>query len=176
MICGEQTNLRAVEEKDLEQLRQWRNHPEMMPYHFSHLPVSQIGQRRWYESCTSDTKNVVLIVEDKEHTPIGYTLLKDIDHKNRSVEIGIHLDPAFQGRGYGKDAFLTLMRYCFQELNIHRICLQVFAFNEKAIRLYERLGFREEGRLRDAYFTQNRYYDIVLLSILENEFEACRMG
>ncbi|RJP23824.1 MAG: N-acetyltransferase [Candidatus Omnitrophota bacterium] len=172
MICGENIVLRAVEDRDLELLRKWRNHPDLMPYHFCPLPVTEMGQRRWYEKQCSDTRNVVLIVANKEQVAVGYTLIKEIDHKNRLAEIGIHLDPAFHGKGYGKDAFLTLMRYCFHELNLHRIFLLVFAFNERAIHLYQRLGFKEDGRMREAYFSQNRYHDVVVMSMLENEFVA----
>ncbi|MDP8243337.1 MAG: GNAT family protein [Candidatus Hinthialibacter antarcticus] len=171
MICGEITTLRAIEERDVERLRAWRNHPELMGLHFSDLPVSDIEQNKWYQAyATSRTK--VFIVDAKQQEAVGYVLLKDLDHKNRQAEIGIHLDPSHQGKGYGKDAFLTLVRYCFAELNLHRVCLQVFAFNERAAGLYRKLGFVEEGRLRECFFTQGAYQDIIVMSVLESEFQA----
>ena len=104
MICGELTTLRALEERDVERLRGWRNHPELMGLHFSDLPVSDIEQKNWYQAyATSRTK--VFMVESKQDEAAGYVILKDLDHKNRQAEIGIHLDPAHQGKGYGKDAF-----------------------------------------------------------------------
>jgi len=171
MICGKKITLRALENKDAETLRLWRNHPELSGFHFSTLPVSEIAQQRWYENATSSSTSAVFMIDNENQVPIGYTLLKDIDYKNRTVEIGLHLDPAHHGQGYGKDAFKTLMGYCFSELNMHRLSLQVFAFNERALKMYENMGFKTEGRLRDAFFTKNKYHDIVVMSMLSTEFK-----
>ncbi len=170
MILGKKTTLRALEDRDNELLRQWRNHPELMPCHFSDFPVAEADQRRWYESYAQRTDQHIFIVEDEQKNAVGYTLLKNIDHKNRNAEIGIYLDPKAQGKGFGKDAFLTLMRFCFAELNMHRLYLMVAEFNQHAIRLYEHLGFQHEGRFRQCHFSQNAYHDIIIMSILEDEF------
>lgn len=172
MIQGKRVLLRALEHRDVEQLRMWRNHPELFGYHCSSMLVSEMAQERWAESYGRDTSNILFIIENEENQSIGYTLIKDLDHKNRRAEIGLHLDPTAQGRGYGQEALQTLMRYCFQELNLHRLYLQVFDFNTRALALYEKMGFKTEGRLRDAFYTQNAYHDIVVMSILENELQA----
>ncbi len=171
MICGELTTLRALEERDVEPLRAWRNHPDLFGLHFSHLPLSDIEQKNWYQSYDG-SGTIAYIIETKDGASVGYVIVKDIDHKNRQCEIGIHLDPAHQGKGYGKDAFLALVRFCFAELNMHRVYLQVFAFNERAAGLYRKLGFVEEGRLRECFFTQGEYHDIIVMSLLESEFSA----
>ncbi|MFB3786174.1 MAG: UDP-4-amino-4,6-dideoxy-N-acetyl-beta-L-altrosamine N-acetyltransferase [bacterium] len=170
MIPGKNITLRALEDRDVEILRGWRNHPELRQLHFSTLPLSQAGQRRWYEQYSDQASTLVFIIENEAGHPIGYTLLKNLDHKNRQAEIGLHLDPAFQGQGYGTNAFRALIRFGFEELNLHRLALQVFDFNERAIRMYEKLGFRVEGRLREAFFTQGKYCDILLMSLLEGEW------
>ncbi len=170
MLVGKQCFLRALEDHDVELLRQWRNHPELMQYHCSTFPVSQVEQRQWYESYASDRKHHVFMIENADHVPMGYALIRNLDLKNRKAEIGLHLEPSYQGQGYGKDAFLTLIRFCFQELNLHRLFLEVFDFNEKAIRMYENIGFKIEGRYREAYYTQNAYCDLIAMSLLENEF------
>ena len=172
MIRGQRVTLRALQDGDVEVLRQWRNHPALFPYHFSDLPLAQIEQRRWYEHYSSGGSTIVWIIENEEGTPIGYTLIKNLDHKNRQAEIGLHLDPDFQSRGYGKDAFLTLMRFGFHELNLHRLYLEVFDFNEKAVHMYESLGFVTEGRRRETYFTQNAFHDVIQMSMLDHEFAA----
>ena len=170
MIAGEKVTLRAIEKRDVELLRSWRNHPEMRKYLFSHMPVSEVQQAGWYERTASDSHNQILMVEDRTGLTVGYVQLSHIDHKNRSVEVGIHLSPEAQGKGYGRDAFRTLMRFAFREMNMHRVYLQVFDFNSRAIALYEQLGFREEGRFRDAVFREGRYCDVVVMSMLESEF------
>jgi len=172
MMIGEKTLLRALEDRDVELLRRWRNHPDLLKYQCSDIPVSERSQRRWYESYEANPAYRIFIIENKENQPVGYTILKNLDHKNRQAEIGLYLDPAQQGKGYGKDAFLTLIRFGFHELNLHRMYLQVFDFNDKAIKMYEKIGFQIEGKLREAYFTQNAFHDILVMSILENEFPS----
>lgn len=172
MIQGEKTTLRALCDDDVERLRNWRNHPDIFPYHFTCHHTSQIEQRKWYESYTANQYYFIYIIENEAREAIGYTILKDLDHKNRQAEIGLYLDSKNQGKGYGSDAFRSLIRYGFQELNLHRLYLQVIDFNEKAIKMYEKLGFHIDGRLRESYFTQKRYCDIVVMSILESEFAA----
>lgn len=171
MIPGDKIILRALEDHDLELLRGWRNNPELARYACSSTPLSQIEQRTWYEGYAKNPKYRILIVEDEAKDPIGYAIIKNIDHLHRNAEIGMYLDPKSQGKGYGKDAFLTLMRHCVHDLNMHRLYLQVFDFNKRAIEMYEKLGFKTEGVLRDAFFKDNQYCDIVQMSILNTEFQ-----
>ena len=64
------------------------------------------------------------------------------------------------------------MRFGFHELNLHRLYLEVFDFNEKAVHMYESLGFVTEGRRRETYFTQNAFHDVIQMSMLDHEFAA----
>lgn len=171
MLRGDRTTLRALQDNDLELLRSWRNHPDLFPLHCSSMLVSQIEQRRWYDHYGSRNETVVFMIEDEEQTAIGYTILKNLDHKNGQAEIGLHIAPERQGKGYGKDAFKTLIRYCFEELNLNRVYLQVFSFNQRAARMYEALGFQHEGRLRECYFSQNAYHDILIMGLLRREYQ-----
>lgn len=80
----------------------------------------------------------------------------------------------YWNRGYGSDALRTLLRFAFEELNLHRVFLHVFDFNERAIRCYEKVGFRHEGRLRQARFTEGRYVDELVMAVLREEWEEAR--
>jgi RimJ/RimL family protein N-acetyltransferase len=76
------------------------------------------------------------------------------------------------GRGYGTDASKVTIRYGFQELNLHRIWLDVFGYNDRAQDLYRRLGFTEEGRLREHMARDGRRHDVILMGLLRPEWEA----
>ncbi len=171
MIYGERIKLRALVREDVERLRNWRNLPELFRYHFSPLPLSQMEQERWYENYASGGRQTIFIIETLKEKQIGYTLIKDLDHKNQCAEIGLFLSPEFQEQGYGKDSFKTLMKFCFNELNLHRLMLEVFSFNDRAVQMYKKLGFQVEGTLRDAYFCEGQFHNIVIMSILRDEFE-----
>lgn len=90
--------------------------------------------------------------------------------ENRAGEVGIMIgERDCWGRGYGTDALRTLSRFAFDQMNLHRIELHVFAEHEQAIRVYERVGFRVEGRRRDAIYKHGRFHDMLLMSVLQGE-------
>ncbi|MCG2821153.1 MAG: GNAT family N-acetyltransferase [Candidatus Atribacteria bacterium] len=80
------------------------------------------------------------------------------------------------GKGYGTEAILLLIDYAFRRLNFHRVAIGVVGFNEKAIRFWEKVGFKKEGIQRDGYSYNHKYYDFVMMSILEDEFRELHGG
>jgi RimJ/RimL family protein N-acetyltransferase len=79
-------------------------------------------------------------------------------------------EKAYWGQGFGTDATRTALAFAFGELNLHRVELEVFDFNPRAMRCYEKAGFRYEGIRRQAFFRNGRYHDIHLMAILDSEF------
>lgn len=75
------------------------------------------------------------------------------------------------GKGIGKAAMALILEYAFHELNLHRVFLQVFSFNERAIRLYEKMGFVNEGRQRHALYRGGDWHDIIMMSMLKHEYK-----
>jgi RimJ/RimL family protein N-acetyltransferase len=104
---------------------------------------------------------------------IGVCSLVRIDWKNRGAMLGISItEQNCWGKGYGSDASNVLLRWAFYELGLHRVDLGVFAYNPRAIRAYEKLGFVHEGREREALFRDGTYHDILIMSILQHEWRA----
>nr|WP_145404583.1 GNAT family protein [Paenibacillus xylanexedens] len=127
---------------------------------------------RYVESAAQDDSRLMLLIAlQATHEIIGEVVLMDIHDKNRSAHIRIAIDqPTHQGKGYGSEAMLLMLDYGFGIANLHRIELEVFAFNERAIRTYEKLGFQREGVKRDALYYNHEYHDAILMSMLEDEF------
>jgi len=97
--------------------------------------------------------------------------LTGIDWKNRRAVLGIVIgEKEYWDNGYGTEAIATLLRFVFQEMNLHRISLRVYTYNQRAIRCYEKCGFKLEGRLRQARFRDGEYYDELIMGILRDEF------
>jgi RimJ/RimL family protein N-acetyltransferase len=87
--------------------------------------------------------------------------------------IGIGLgERAYWGKGYGSDALRVLLRFAFQELNLHRVTLNVFEYNTRALKTYERLGFTIEGTVREALLRDGRRWDLIFMGLLRQEWEA----
>ncbi|MBO7747212.1 GNAT family N-acetyltransferase [Paenibacillus sp. MWE-103] len=106
---------------------------------------------------------------------VGFAALHGIEWNNRSSRLAVGIgDAEDRGKGYGKDAVAMLLRYAFLELNLERISLEVIAYNEAAIRVYEKAGFAVEGRLREAVLRGGRRYDLIAMGLLAREWAALR--
>jgi RimJ/RimL family protein N-acetyltransferase len=103
---------------------------------------------------------------------IGYADLEIINPANQDCFLGIGIGRRdYWNKGYGTDAMRVLLRYTFEVLNLHRVSLNVFEYNERAIRCYRKVGFVEEGRQREFLHRGNRYWDLVYMGILRSEWE-----
>ena len=105
--------------------------------------------------------------------PIGVVLLgspRSGCAHHRSTMLGIHLDLQFTGQGYGSEAIVWALRWAFQTAGMHRVDLGAFAFNDGAIRLYERMGFVLEGRRREAFWIHGKWCDDLLFGMLEEDW------
>jgi len=119
----------------------------------------------------SDASKSYMIIDKETEKPIGVTALIQIDSKNRNAECILDIgEKACWGKGYGKEALKLLLDYAFLEMNLHRVSLRVFSFNEKAIGLYEKLGFQREGASRQSIYREGKWHDIVHMGILQQEY------
>ncbi len=104
---------------------------------------------------------------------IGTCALINLNMFTHCAEIGINLsNPDYRGKGYGGEIMISIMRYGFEQFNLNRIYLHVMGYNTRAIRLYERLGFKHEVREREMLFHDGRYFDQLTMGILRTEWEA----
>ena len=103
---------------------------------------------------------------------LGIAELDGVDWPHGDCGLGIGLmDPESWGKGYGRDAVALLLRFAFAELNLHRVTLTVFEYNERAIALYEKMGFHREGTFRERLRRDGKRYDMYLYGILNTEWE-----
>lgn len=112
------------------------------------------------------------------HTLAENRLIGDVDlggvrwaHGDTFVGIGLG-EPDFWGRGYGTDAMCIILHYAFEELNLRRVTLNVFEYNPRAIRSYEKAGFRVEGKVRGGLLREGRRWDMIYMGILRDEWQA----
>lgn len=172
---GATTRLRPLRASDVARSIAWRNDPETREAVLGHrLPVTEEMERRWLESALAgtDPSKVVFAVETLEDGRlIGFIHLARIDWIGRTGWLGITIgERGARGRGHGPDALRTLCRYAFDALNLRKVCLEVVAFNEHALAVYERFGFQVEGRLRAQAYLEDRYHDVVVMSLFADAF------
>ncbi|HEY5638739.1 MAG TPA: GNAT family protein [Dehalococcoidia bacterium] len=175
MIEGKLVRLRAVEPEDAENAFRWMNDREVTRNLMARYPFSLESEREWVKGAGKplDFGNVRLAVETKEGVHIGHCGLHNGSAESRHAELGIMLgEKDYWGRGFGTDTMLTLLRFAFEQMNLHKVSLGVFEFNERGLAMYTKLGFVEEGRFREDLFQDGRYWDLVRMSILRREYEA----
>lgn len=170
MIVGHKTRLRAIEREDIPTFVKWFNDPEVRHYLEMYLPMSKAAEEEWFEAHLKDDSSRIFAIETEEGVHIGNVGLHQLDWKNRNAFLGIVIgEKEYWGRGYGSDAIIALLDFAFNEMNLHRVHLSTYDFNQRAIRCYEKCGFRHEGRAREAHFTDGRYHDSLLMAILRKE-------
>lgn len=171
-LSGERVYLRPVEREDLPLIRKWANDPEIRALTGEVTPMSQAAAEEWFERVQADRDRVWFIVALKENDrPIGEAGLLRMFPAWRTTDLSIILgEKDAWGKGYGSEALHLLLDYAFGALNFHRVAVGVVGFNERALRFYEKAGFKQEGIQRDGYYHNHAYHDFVMLSILEDEF------
>ncbi|MBI5965709.1 MAG: GNAT family N-acetyltransferase [Chloroflexi bacterium] len=174
-IRGKRIVLRAIEEQDLPLLHKWANDPDIW-YLLGgwHFPSSMEYQKKWFASLQSDTLNQRFAVEAPEFGLIGTVSLVEIDWKNNHALHGLMLgDKDIRGKGYGTDASMTIMRYAFEELHFERLDGAIIENHAVSYHLYcNKLGWKEEGRLRNWFFRKNRYWDKIMVGITRDDYFA----
>lgn len=126
----------------------------------------------YLDSISSDKSRIDFLIFSKEsNKAVGEVVINDFYRNSRSgsMRVSINRKEDFN-KGYGSEAIILALNYVFGMLNLHRVELEAFLFNERAIHVYEQIGFKREGIKRDGWFYNHKYYDMVTMSILEDEF------
>lgn len=175
MISGEKVYLRGLTKESADLIYQWVNDEDLRAYTGTLYPVSEYEHDEWIRQiATAKDRKLFLICDQSNDLPIGTIGLRNMDFINRRAELYISIGnkeyrslPKGQG-GFGTDAVRTLVKYCFDRLNLHKISLNVYEENIRAIKCYEKAGFQKEGLLRDHHFGNGRYENVVVMGIISD--------
>ena len=175
MIEGTLVRLRAIDMEDVDRYTEWFNDPEVTRHLSMRYQFAREAEEVWVRGQTSSMVTygpLHFAVESKEDgVQIGNVGFGQVLAENRKARLGITIgDKRYWSRGYGTDTMITMCRFGFDEMNLHRIDLTVNVENERAVRCYEKAGFTNEGRLRQAIFARGSYHDQFIMGVLRDEF------
>lgn len=173
MLEGKRIKLRLISKEDMAQILEWRSTQTAYESFFTHPVLNMDIQEAWYEKQLKDSTQLnFIIVHIESGVDIGMIALCDIDHMTKKCEWGriIVGHPEFLGNEYGHEAIEIILNYAFNYLGMHRICCTAIEDNKLVVNLYKRLGFKEEGVLRDYIYKAGSYKNIVLFSMLISEY------
>ena len=177
-LIGRRVCLRALRRGDLVHLRKWLEDAEIRGLIGEVAAMSKADSEKFLEKVRADTQRAWFMVVVKENNKvIGEAGLLRMDRAWRTTDISVIIwEREEWGKGYGTEAVLLLLDHAFRQLDFHRAAIGVVGFNERALRFWEKVGFRKEGVQRDGYYYDGKYHDFVLMSILDDEFRELQGG
>jgi RimJ/RimL family protein N-acetyltransferase len=179
MVCSFGTaahmiQLRELTGSDLVHTLRWRQDPTLITWlgePFRHINCET--EETWFQHYLAHRNQQVRLMIWAGAQAIGLVQLTGIHTVHRSAEFSLLIgEAAFRGQGYGHEATRHCLQHAFSDLNLHRLELRVRADNQPALRLYRRVGFVEEGRLRQAIFKQGQRIDLLIMGLLAHDYQG----
>ncbi|MDQ3940349.1 MAG: GNAT family N-acetyltransferase [Actinomycetota bacterium] len=175
MLSGTKVELRAVERDDVRRLWELLEDLEIS-YLSSNDPVRPESlaqaESRYEARLTEPPPDRINFVVEVNGEVIGECQLHGIDHYRRVCDLGIALGRDYWGQGFGQDVVRTLVDYAFTHLNMNKVSLEVLADDARAVGCYARVGFVEEGRLRQHAWVNGARADALVMSVLREEWAS----
>ena len=171
---GPNIKLRATEPEDQPFFKSFDEDTEatlsswLIPF-----PRSQAADKQWLEKTSLENgqnDEYRLTIELKGHGAIGSINTVECDKRMGTFRYGIAIGRDYWGKGYAKEAIRILLRYFFEELRYQKVTVNIYAFNERSIKLHESLGFKHEGRLRRMIYTGGQFHDEIYMGMTREEF------
>jgi len=161
----------TIKETDLEQLRVWRNKPDVYRYMYTSPNLTLKDQQKWFdEKVTKDDNKYWIVSVDGEK--IAYVSVYDIDKVNNRASWAYYIgSPSCNGKGIGSQIELNIIDYVFNNLKLNKLCCEVFSFNTQVIKLHEKFGFEVEGVFKSHIFKNDVFYDVVTMGLLLTDWE-----
>ena len=175
MLTGNLLSLRAVEEEDLKRLQEWRNNAKFRRHFREHRELNMRQQQVWFEEkVVKDDSTLMFSVRRNEDDELmGCCGLVYINWVHRNADLSLYIgweDVYIDTQGYADESVNLLLDYGFRVLGLHKIWTELYEFDEKKKKLFDRFGFRQDGVLRQNYWSDGKWWDSIILSILAQEF------
>jgi RimJ/RimL family protein N-acetyltransferase len=173
-LHGERIFLRPMVIDDAEHVVRWRNDPETLANMFTGEPITVESHMEWFNSPRENRLDYVICLK-YSGKPIGTVNFTNVDMENLKAEAGKLLgEKSARGKGLAKEAFGVWISFGFRELGLNRIYIRTMISNTANIQLNKRLGFIEEGILREDYRAGDGFVDVLVMSILKSD--AMKLG
>ncbi|KGJ25596.1 MULTISPECIES: GNAT family N-acetyltransferase [Staphylococcus] len=160
-----QINLRALKKSDSNLILNWMKNEKLRYLIGTVYPITELEHENWFQNRMLEKDNRMFVIDLDNEKSIGIVGFKNLDWVNRNSELFIYIgDEEYWGKGYGTQALELIIKFAFNNLNLHMLYLEVFSYNKNATKTYERLGFKQDGILRQSKFQDGKYYDKIIMS------------
>lgn len=176
MIYGKKIYLDTIEQEDLEQLRIWRNNPEYRKYFREYQEISRDMQKNWYQTkVIKDDKTLMFAIREIESNElVGCCGLCYINWVNKNADVSIYIGKNkvyIDNEGMAEESCKLMFEYGFEELGLEKVWTELYEFDTRKINLFKKMGFQQDGELRNNYFHAGKWWNSYILSLLREEWE-----
>ncbi len=174
---GEKVRLRAVEPTDagtfFKYLSDYDDESDRFcdEIHFPSSHAAMVERVENFSKSRPDNDEFMWIIENQQGITIGCINTFNCSKRAGTFKYGLGITREFWGNGYAKDAIKIILRYYFRELRYQKVTVYIYSFNERSVKLHENLGFKHEGRIRRAVYTNGNHYDEVIYGMTCEEFD-----
>lgn len=162
-------HLRRMTADDIRTVLNWRNDPSVREFMYTRHEIAESEHREWFARASQDPKKGLFIYE-QDKTPAGFVQITKLSEESPVCDWGFYVAPQ-SSPGTGIALGRTALRFVFESLEIHKVCGQALAFNERSIRFHKKLGFIEEGRLREQHYDGTEFHDVLCFGLLASEWQ-----
>lgn len=174
MIVGDKVLLRPIRASDCDSTLALRQDYEGNKLYLGYpYPINRESEERWIAGLypQGQRTRIDFTIEERATGDFaGLTGVNQLDLLHQRANFGIILGRKYWGKSYASEAMQLFFRYLFEEIHLQRIYLEVLGSNERAIALYERIGFQKEGILRQHHFQSGQFQNVILMGLLREEF------
>ena len=167
ILRGEQIYLRPITADDTELAVRWRNQPSVVANFLYRKPITPKDHEDWLAiEVFNGLVRQFIVCRNEDDKPLGSAYLQNFDEESRRAEWGIYLgEEQTYGKGVGTEAGHLILDYAFNTLGLHKVVSRVLARNTASARMSEKVGSIQEAYLRDEYFLDGQYEDLILFGI-----------
>ena len=170
-LKGTHINLRAIEPTDLDFLYQIENDESFWEVSNTQKPFSKFLLQQYLENAQQDiyeAKQLRLLIEDKNNTPVGLIDLFDFEPKHKRAGIGIVISQQFQDKGFASESLELLINFAFTHLDLHQLFANITDDNIKSISLFEKLGFEKSGIKKDWIYANDNFKNELIYQLIHD--------
>lgn len=173
MLQGKLVVLRGVEKEDVDRIREWLTDPELLHLLGARpIPISNVDAEKLPELFRL-REGRVLAITTRDKMLVGLIAVGNFHEFNRTAQVLVLIgDRGEWGRGYGTDALRMVTKFVFDDLNLNSLEAHIPEFNGRALRAFQKVGYQQEGQMRQRLFLRGRYWDVVVASALRDSWSA----
>ncbi len=168
ILKGVQIYLRPICDADTDRVVKWRNDKNVVKNFIYRIPISREAHLDWLKNKVEQGNvHQFVICRNADEIPLGSVYLQNFEEEHKKAEEGIFLgEEQAYGKGIGTEAAKLILKYAFEQLQLHKVVARVLAYNQASVRMHEKAGYVREAYFREELFLDGKYEDLIFFGAI----------